>query len=197
MWKHFLSFLSAHIFFLFQATIRKESCWLASNIAAGTHEQISALMRQSGVMKRLIDIALNEQAWDVRKGALRALSNICTTGSDSHIQSLIGYEGLQPLARVLCETTKNTDATILCTALGAIERVLEVVNRTKLDYGRLFDHLVDYLENDAETDLAYERRRKATIKSYLGSWVQHKQLFLTDGTGMTFSSGQQVPNGAF
>ena len=82
------------------------------------------------MMKRLIDIALNG-AWDARKEALWALSNICTTGSDSHVQSLIGYEGLQPLAEVLSLT--NTDATILCAALDAIERVLEVGERTKLD----------------------------------------------------------------
>jgi importin subunit alpha-1 len=32
-------------------TIRKESCWLASNISAGKNQQISLLMHQPGVMQ--------------------------------------------------------------------------------------------------------------------------------------------------
>jgi hypothetical protein len=174
-------------------------------------------MKQGGVMRKLVDIALNG-LWDARKEALWALSNICTTGSDSHVQSLIGYEGLQPLAEVLSLT--NTDATILCASLDAIERVLEVGDRTRLDYVRQFDEFngIDYLENLQEhpSNSVYRRTIKI-IESYFGGeevedenlaptttesgtfgfgMSSPKQLFPTGGAPMTFSFGE-VSNRAF
>jgi hypothetical protein len=79
-------------------------------------------------MQRLVENA-NQGARETRNKALWTLSNVCTTGTENHVMALIQCEGLQPFTEVL--SLKNADATILCAALDAIERVLEVSNCTR------------------------------------------------------------------
>lgn len=148
--------------------IRKESCWLASNIAAGTHNQITSLMDKPGVMTQLIDNAIHG-SWEIKKEALWALSNICTTGNDLHIQTLIQYEGLRPLSEALSLT--NADGPVLIACLDAIDEVLQVGERNSHDYGRIFDEYngIEYLENLQEhpSDSVYKKTIKI-IEAYFG-----------------------------
>jgi importin subunit alpha-1 len=181
-------------------TIRKESCWLASNISAGTNQQISLLMHQPGVMQRLVENA-NQGAWETRKEALWTLSNVCTTGTDNHVMALIQCEGLQPLAEVL--SLKNADATILCAALDAIERVLEVSDRhSNLEYGRIFDEYngIDYLESLQEhpSDSVYKKTVKI-IEAYFGADEEQEDENLAPTTtdSGTFGFGISSPKQLF
>lgn len=141
---------------------------MASNIAAGTQKQISLLLSQSGIMQHLIDNAI-QGSWDIKKEALWALSNICTTGTDIHIQALIQSEGLRPLAEALSLT--NADTGVLLACLDAVERVMEVGERNGHDYCRIFDEYngIDYLENLQEhpSDDVYKKTVKI-IEAYFG-----------------------------
>jgi hypothetical protein len=167
---------------------------LASNITAGTVQQISLLMQQPGVVKQLINNAV-EASWETRKEALWALSNICTTGNDNHVQALIQCEGLQPLAEAL--SLKNADASVLVACLDAIERVLEVGERNNQEYGRLFDEYngIDYLENLQEhpSDSVY-KKAITIIEGYFGAEEEEDEnLAPTTTDSGTFGFGISSP----
>ena len=104
-------------------TIRKESSWLTSNIACGSHQQITMLLKQSKVLKQIIKNAKND-LWEVRKEALWALAHICTSGTSGHIVSMVDAGGLEPLIKVLA--LENTDPALLLAVLDALRKVLEV-----------------------------------------------------------------------
>ena len=104
-------------------SVRRYSCWLASNITAGTVEQISLLVQQPGVVKQLINNALiNNASREVHKLALMALSNICKFGSDADVQALNKCQGLQPLADAA--RRMDADESVLVACSDAIMRVV-------------------------------------------------------------------------
>ena len=176
-------------------SIRKETCWLASNIAAGTHDQITSLLRQPGVLRQLIKLAL-EASWEVRKEALWAISNICTAGTDTHIQTLVQGEGLQPLADALA--LQNADTSLLVACLDAIERVLEVGDKFGLSYGRLLDEYngVDYLENLQEhrSEAVYKKTISIIDQYFGGEEEEDENLAPTSTTAGTFGFGIATPS---
>jgi len=118
-------------------TIRKESSWLASNIACGNHKQITMLLTKTKVLKQIIKNARND-CWEVRKEALWALAHICTSGTHAHTISMVDNGGLEPLINVLA--LENIDPFLLIAILDALRKVLEVGNASPgLNYEQLID----------------------------------------------------------
>lgn len=58
-----------------KTSMRKETCWLLSNITAGTKEQIKKLVEFPELIDKIIKI-LSEDATDVKKEALWVISNL-------------------------------------------------------------------------------------------------------------------------
>ena len=144
--------------------VRKESCWLASNIACGNHEQITKLVKKKKVVQELVASAMHDR-WDVRQEALWALVNICICGNPSHVLSLVQADGLGPLVMVL--SLENVDVALLIGALDAIKNVLELNDH----HLRLFEEHdgIDYLEQLQEhpSNTVYEKV-VALIEDYFG-----------------------------
>ena len=145
--------------------VRKNSCWLASNIARGNHEQITKLVRKKKVVQELVASAMHDR-WDVRKEALWALVNICVCGNPSHVLSLVQADGLGPLVMVL--SLENADVALLIGALDAIKNVLELNDH----HMRLFEEHdgTDYLEQLQEShpdDVVYGKAR-SLIEDFFG-----------------------------
>ena len=134
----FSSLLAAllHIFSSPKLNIRKEACWLASNIAAGKPQQIEKLFENSDVMEGLIHAALDAQ-WCIRKEAIWTLANICTTGEESQVQKLVRGGGMEALAVAL--DRGQSDAKVLVVTLEAINRVLDISKAHELGYDLLLD----------------------------------------------------------
>lgn len=179
-------------------TIRKETCWLASNIAAGTHEQITSLMRRNDIMRKLIETGSNA-SWETKKEALWAVSNICTTGNDEHVRCLVEIEGMKPLTEVLNFT--NADATILTAALDAIARILDVGERNHEEYAKMFDEYagIDHLENLQEhpSTQVYEKT-VSIIESYFGADEAEDENLAPETTASgTFGFGISSPKQLF
>jgi importin subunit alpha-1 len=181
--------------------IRKEACWLVSNIAAGTTKQIGLLFSQGGIVKRIVNIA-TDAPWETRKEALWAVSNICTTGTDLQVQGLIQNEGLASLCSIL---STGSDSKILLVALDAINRVLEVGEKHGKEYTVLMDEyegitkLEDLQEHpneevykktikmlerffSADEDVDDENLAPATTAAGTFSFGVSKQLFPTNAT---------------
>ena len=140
-------------------SIRKESSWLASNIACGNHAQITTLLQEPRVLTKIIKNAKYD-TWEVRKEALWALANICTTGTHSHTIIMVNAGGLEPLITVLKLTHIETD--LLIAVLDALRKILEAGEC--VDSGN-YQHIVeehngiDYLEElqTHPSEIVYEK----------------------------------------
>jgi importin subunit alpha-1 len=150
-------------------TIRKESSWLASNIACGNHDQITQLMKRKQALKQII-INATEDSWEVRKEAVWALSHICTSGNDMHVASLVEAGGLEPLVMVL--SMQNADTALLVSAIDALRKILKVgeVNSNAIYQQRIDEYNgIEYLEELQEhpSNTVYEKV-VALIEDYFG-----------------------------
>ena len=60
--------------------IRKETCWALSNIAAGSAEQVDALLANTELVRAVVAVSEQDIDWMVRKEAAFIICNICTSG---------------------------------------------------------------------------------------------------------------------
>ncbi|VEU36361.1 unnamed protein product [Pseudo-nitzschia multistriata] len=151
-------------------TIRKESSWLASNIACGNHKQITMLMKNTKALTQIITNAKND-TWEVRKEALWALAHVCTSGTSKHTESLVESGGLEPLISVLA--VENMDPSLLVAILDAIRKVLEVDEASPFPkrYDQIIDECngIEYLEElqTHPSETVYEKV-VSLIEDYFG-----------------------------
>jgi importin subunit alpha-6/7 len=110
--------------------VRKEACWLLSNISAGTQSQIGTIFKHKKIIINLVDFAINA-GWEVRKEAIWSLSNIFTGGSDYHVQSLVQADGLEAMITIL---DIPGETRLVIAALDAIENILAVGERHNQDF---------------------------------------------------------------
>lgn len=109
--------------------VRKEACWLLSNIAAGTTDQISQLVRNPKIMQLVVD-TVRDAEWDVRKEATWVVSNIATGGKEEHIHFLVELGAIESL----CSVLDVADARITMVVLEAIENILKIGKQSSRDY---------------------------------------------------------------
>mmetsp|Transcript_22734 Transcript_22734/g.34695 ORF Transcript_22734/g.34695 Transcript_22734/m.34695 type:complete len:985 (-) Transcript_22734:36-2990(-) len=100
--------------------IQKEACWTLSNIAAGTVDQIQAVI-DSGAIPPLVNlVGLDGTDQEVRSEACWVVLNATSCGSDSQIGVLVS-EGCVSVLGLLMEETN-----MVTMALEGLERVLQV-----------------------------------------------------------------------
>lgn len=109
--------------------IRREACWAASNAAAGTAAQITALMTTPGLLDAVIG-EMKEGEWNVRKEATWVICNIATAGNAEHVCRLASCAIIEPLVDVL--KTMN-DTRIMCVVMDALNAILGVEKRFKAE----------------------------------------------------------------
>jgi hypothetical protein len=100
--------------------IQKEACWTLSNIAAGTVDQIQAVI-DSGAIPPLVKLVSNKGTdQEVRSEACWVVLNATSCGSDSQIEVLVDEGCVSVLGVLLGE------ASMVMMALEGLERVLQV-----------------------------------------------------------------------
>jgi hypothetical protein len=183
--------------------VRREACWAASNIAAGTPTQINALVSFPGVVSGLVT-QLDKGEWHVRKEAAWALSNVATAGVAHHIDILVAAGMLGPLAAVLIVD----DARVVQVSLEAVEAILKQ-GKQYADAGRAEDFLGTFEEAggvDALDDLqrhANEQihtRATHLIEAYVGvegdeEESENAQPAVTSSGTFQFGAPAKVFNG--
>lgn len=119
--------------------IQKEACWTLSNIAAGTVDQIQAVI-DSGAIPPIVRLVRDKKTdQEVRSEACWVVLNATSCGSDSQIEVLVD-EGCVAVLGVLL-----SEATMVMMALEGLERVLQVeetremLRREKIDNGEIED----------------------------------------------------------
>jgi importin subunit alpha-1 len=179
---------------------RREACWLASNIAAGTHSQIDALLKEGGVISTITEYA-RTGTWLIRKDCIWTLSNVFVTGMDHHTMALVQAESLRPLAEVL--SLQNAEAVTLCVALDGIERVLEVSGRyPNLTFEVILDEYggVEYLENLQEhpSEKVYKQVAKIISMYFSDDAVEEEENLAPEtADDGTFEFGAPTPKQLF
>jgi|TARA_B110000208_G_scaffold106876_1_gene132699 hypothetical protein len=99
--------------------VRKETCWALSNVAAGTKEQVEALISVPGMMGEVVRI-MGEGAYQVAKEACWILTNICTGGEKKHVLHVVENGGV----KALCDKLREMDPKVTESLLDALEAIL-------------------------------------------------------------------------
>jgi importin subunit alpha-6/7 len=175
-----------------QKNLRKEACWLLSNIAAGTKEQLDSVFQYPDLLERVIEVARTDK-WEVRKEALWVVANMFTTGQDNHVRALVQGEGFAALAEALHNINETK---ILAVVLEAIEAVLQLGNTLNLNYSQMFDELggLDKLEELQEhpSEEIYEQSVKI-LEQYFGVEDEEDENIVPAHVNGTFHFGMNAP----
>ena len=120
--------------------IQKEACWTLSNIAAGTVDQIQAVI-DSGAIAPLVKLVRDKKTdQEVRSEACWVVLNATSCGSDNQIEILVD-EGCVAVLGVLL-----SEASMVMMALEGLERVLQVeearemIRREGIENGEIEDN---------------------------------------------------------
>merc|ERR1712232_829615 len=125
--------------------IQKEACWTLSNIAAGTVDQIQAVI-DSGAITPLVKLVRDKKTdQEVRSEACWVVLNATSCGSDSQIEVLVAEGCVSVLGMLLSE------ASMVMMALEGLERVLQVEEtREMMKREQIENEEVEY-DNEART----------------------------------------------
>jgi hypothetical protein len=157
--------------------IQKEACWTLSNIAAGTVDQIQAVI-DSGAIPPLVKLVRDKKTdQEVRSEACWVVLNATSCGSDSQIEILVD-EGCVSVLGVLL-----SEASMVMMALEGLERVLQVeesremVRREQIENGEIEDDeesRTPTLVSAALIDKARESHNSSAVtKRAERIWKQH------------------------
>ena len=103
--------------------VRKYSALICCNIAAGSTEQIDALIKSERILESLVFCGM-EDIWSIRQDATWALANLCLGNGCKYIPKLVDADGLGPLVMFL--STPQVGEEFLLDILEALLNVLQV-----------------------------------------------------------------------
>lgn len=98
--------------------IKKEICWIISNIAAGKEQHVN-LIFENEITNMLIEIVsfFDQQPFSVRKEALWCLANLTNTTKPNNITRLVNADLISTFSEYLCTENQNDLITICLEAL--------------------------------------------------------------------------------
>lgn len=167
--------------------IRKETCWLLSNIAAGTKSQINQLMRRADVMRTIIQLVFAAE-WEVKKEATWVVSNIATGGKEEHIHCLVELGAIE----AICGVLDIADTRMLLVVLDAIEGILKVGRDASRDYIGFVDECggldkIETLQEHQNNDVY--QKAICIIETYFGTDEMEDENILPMIEGNSFAFG--------
>jgi importin subunit alpha-6/7 len=172
--------------------LRKEMCWLLSNIAAGTQKQITKLVETRYIADMLVTMAV-EAEWETRKEAIWAVSNIFTGGTDRCVSLLVNQKGIDAMVAVLDDTREQRMTLV---ALDAIDKILAVGERNNYSYNILLDECggIEKLELlQHHTDNAVYEKSLEIIERFFGEEEADDENLAPAFDGHTFAFGVSSP----
>lgn len=114
-----------------KTTIRREICWIASNIAAGTASQVLQLLNHSELLQKIVE-ALETDVIEVKREICWIFSNLGHLGpKDTVISMYVQFEIMRHFMNLL----KAEDTLTLDTSLDCLYRIL-VIGSKAAENGR-------------------------------------------------------------
>lgn len=170
--------------------IRKETCWLLSNIAAGSMSQINQLGYKRDILTDVISLMQNAE-WEVKKEATWVISNIATGGNENNVHQLVEFGAID----ALCSMINSADPKILMVVLDAIDCILKHGKNANRDYAGMVDECdgLDALEElqEHEYEQVYEKS-VSIIETYFGVEEGEDENLVPEVDGNMFSFGANV-----
>jgi len=161
---------------LLQSTksIRKDTCWMLSNIAAGNVSQIHEVCKKAVILSPLVT-AIRSSEWEIRKEAIWAAYNIAAGGNDGHVVSIVFFGAIENLCENLC----GSDTEIIMAVLNTLDNILKVGKRQGKAYECLVEEAggVDKIEElqQHRSDAIYVKAR-----SILEQYFQSEEADIVD-----------------
>ena len=100
-------------------SIRKDACWMISNITAGNSGQIQCVL-ESHLVLPLIEVLSEEDDVDIKKEAAWAITHAMSGGTPEQIKYLVTHGCIPPL----CDLLGCHDAEMVTIALTGLEHIL-------------------------------------------------------------------------
>ncbi len=188
--------------------VRKEACWLLSNVAAGSKSQINQLVSATGLVPMVLAQLSTAVEWDVRKEACWVICNIASSGAPDHLKILVENGCFGPL----CDLLSVGDSKVLLLTMEALENIFKA--GLSLDVMQMFDEAdginkIEHLQ-EHENHEVYSKAVKIIEKYFSGEEEEssenispvHQNGVFTFGipqgveknkeSGATHSSGQHT-----
>ena len=140
--------------------IRKEVCWMLSNITAGTFDEIDLFLRNNFLPAVIHH--LRSDVWRVRRECIYIIANIVHSNYFVHIEKVISA-GAVPL---LCQQLNQvSDIEITLLILETLEKILEYFHIQKLEENHLSD--IETIEELQYHDHDLIRQQAEKVCKYL------------------------------
>jgi len=110
-------------------SIRKETCWVLSNIAAGNTTQVQQLINNKQIILKLVQISIEDEI-SAKREALWVLSNIADASNKDQSILLLSNKILIPICKLFNENRNEKNAIICC--LECLNSLLKNIEDDKL-----------------------------------------------------------------
>lgn len=148
--------------------IQKEACWTLSNIAAGTVDQIQAVI-DSGAIAPLVTLVSDKTTdQEVRSEACWVVLNATSCGSDAQIEVLVDEGCVSVLGVLLGE------ASMVMMALEGLERVLQVEEARATDEALVSASLIEKALDKHQSSAVTKRASRIWKQHFVSCALCHK-----------------------
>ena len=113
-----------------EESLVREVCWVLSNIAIGEDEQVRALLAESGLIPKVIQITKSHHV-DLSKEAVWMLCNLCLSKNYDNIKYLIDQGGILGIFKECLEL--ESDSRKITLVFEAILQLIDFFNGHKID----------------------------------------------------------------
>ena len=150
-----------HMLTVQNMTVQREVCWILSNIAAGTSDQIKALLFEPNLFQNLVSMLLNSPK-EIQREALWCICNMTKNCDSDQLNFLIENNVLEVFKDCL---GMDCDKKILVLVLEAIPNLIEK-SMVKKENGENQSYLMDYIYNCGMADRISELQRHPSDHVY-------------------------------
>nr|VDD41374.1 unnamed protein product [Brassica oleracea] len=176
----------------YKRSIKKEACWVISNITAGNTSQIQQVI-EAGIIQPLIYM-LHTAEFEIKKEAVWAVSNLTSGGNHDQIKFLVDQGCIKPL----CDLLTCPDPLAVTVILEALENILKVgeaeMNQGNTGGFNIYVQMVDdaegleKIENLQSHDNNYIYEKAVKILSSYWTEEDDNEHDALDDNGFTFGN---------